>query len=67
MTQGPQAPAPDLSDVPDDGEDLELAPDDEDGSEEPNPSGHVKKTKKNTSGGKQKPEGGSNQGAPAAP
>ena len=67
VTQGPQAPAPDLSDVPDDGEDLGLAPDDEDGSEEPNPSGNVKKTKKNTSGGMQKPEGGSSQGAPAAP
>ena len=67
VTQGPQAPAPDLSDVPDDGEDLGLAPDEEDGSEEPNPSGNVKKTKKNTSGGMQKPEGGSGQGAPAAP
>ena len=67
VTQGPQAPAPDLADMPDDGEDLGLAPDEEDGSEEPNPSGNVKKTKKNTSGGMQKPEGGSSQGAPAAP
>ena len=67
VTQGPQAPAPDLSDVPDDGEDLGLAPDEEDGNEEPNPSGNVKKTKKNSSGGMQKPESGPGQGAPAAP
>ena len=67
VTQGPQAPAPDLNDMPDDGEDLGLAPDDEDGSEEPNPTGNIKKTKKNSSGGMQKEEGGSGQGAPAAP
>ena len=67
VTQGPQAPAPNPADMPDDDEGLDLAPDDEDGSGEPNPSSNVKKTKKNTHGGMEKPEGGSSQGGPAAP
>ena len=56
VTQGPQAPAPNPADMPDDDEGLDLAPDDEDGNEEPNPTGNVKKTKKNSSGGMQKPQ-----------